>query len=207
MTVLLVDYGMGNLGSAQRALERCGAQVIISDDPGAIAQAGRIVLPGVGAFPAAAAALRARGWDHAICAAVRENKMPLLGICLGMQLLSRESDEFGVTAGLALIDGRVERIVPQDARERVPHVGWNAVHSVGQSRLFAAIPDAADFYFVHSYRFVPAQRESIIATTDFAGETVAAVAQGQVFGVQFHPEKSAWAGLDLLRNFLGIGRG
>jgi imidazole glycerol-phosphate synthase subunit HisH len=203
VTVLVVDYGMGNLASASRSIEECGGKVLVSDTPADIGQADRIVVPGVGAFPLAMQRLREGGWVDALRRAVLVEKLPLLGVCLGMQLLADEGDEVEVTQGLGLIRGRVERIVPSSREERVPHVGWNEVDHRG-GPLFAGIPDDADFYFVHSFRFVPASDESILATVPYAGQTVAAVGNATVMGVQFHPEKSSRVGFQLLRNFLAL---
>lgn len=203
MTVLIVDYGMGNLASASRSIEECGGKVLVSDAPADVRHADRILVPGVGAFPLAMQRLRERGWVEALRGAVLVEKLPLLGVCLGMQLLADEGEEVEVTQGLGLIRGRVERIVPSCAQERVPHVGWNEVdHRDGP--LFAGIPDGADFYFVHSFRFVPADSNSILATVPYAGQTVAAVSNATIMGVQFHPEKSSRVGFQLLRNFLAI---
>ena len=203
MTVLIVDYGMGNIASARRAIEECGGRGLVSDDPADIKVADRILVPGVGAFPHAMGRLRERGWVDALRSAVHNDGLPLLGVCLGMQLLADESDEVAKTQGLGLIPGRIERILPADASERVPHVGWNEVrHRDGA--LFDGIPSGADFYFVHSFRFVPAGDDSILATTPYAGETVSAVGSGRVAGVQFHPEKSSRAGFRLLKNFLAL---
>ena len=203
MTVLIVDYGMGNIASARRAIEECGGRALVSDDPADIKVADRIVLPGVGAFPQAMERLREAGWVDTLRAAVQNDGLPLLGICLGMQLLSDESDEVYKTQGLGLIPGRIERIVSADASERVPHVGWNEVRHRGGA-LFDGIPSGADFYFVHSFRFVPTVETAILATTPYAGETVSAVGSGSVAGVQFHPEKSSRAGFRLLKNFLAL---
>lgn len=202
MTVLIVDYGMGNLASARRALEVCGAKVIVSDNPAFVEEADRIVIPGVGAFPQAMQRLEEGGWVEPIRYAALEDKIPVLGVCLGMQLLADESSEFGSTKGLGLVPGRVERIVPENPTERIPHVGWNEVYPVGSPLLFADIPSGADFYFVHSYRFLPSSKAYVLSTTPYAGETVSAVGNGTVLGVQFHPEKSSHTGLRLLRNFL-----
>ena len=203
MTVLIVDYGMGNIASARRAIEECGGRVLVSEDPADINVADRIVVPGVGAFPQAMARLREGGWVDALRTAVHDDGLPLLGICLGMQLLADEGDEISKTQGLGLIPGRIERIVPTDASERVPHVGWNEVRHPG-GPLFDGIPSGADFYFVHSFRFVPADEDMILATTPYAGETVSAVGAVRVAGVQFHPEKSSRAGFRLLKNFLAL---
>jgi len=203
MTVLIVDYGMGNIASARRAIEECGGRALVSDDPADIKVADRIVVPGVGAFPQAMTRLREAGWVDTLRAAVHNDGLPLLGICLGMQLLADESDEVTKTQGLGLIPGRIERIVSDDSSERVPHVGWNEVrHRDGL--LFDGIPSGADFYFVHSFRFVPASETAILATTPYAGQTVSAVGASRVAGVQFHPEKSSRAGFRLLKNFLAL---
>lgn len=202
MAVLIVDYGMGNIASAQRSLEECGAKVFVSDQPDSIAAADRIVIPGVGAFPKAMERLNAQGWTDAIRYAALSKKIPVLGICLGMQLLADVSLEFTETRGLGLIPGHVEKISPSNNTERVPHVGWNEVNPLGSQPLFASIPAGADFYFVHSYRFIAAEPSHILATTPYCGETLAAVGVGNVVGTQFHPEKSSRAGFQLLRNFL-----
>lgn len=204
MTVLIVDYGMGNLASARRALEECGAAVRVSDEPGDLKDAERVVIPGVGAFSHAMERLRSRGWVEAIRDAALKDGIPVLGVCLGMQLLADEGDEGGESRGLGLVRGRVERLIPAAEGERVPHVGWNAVDPVGTPALLAGIPAATDFYFVHSYRFVPENEADIVATTPYCGRLVSAVGHGRVAGVQFHPEKSSRAGFRLLRNFLAL---
>lgn len=207
MSVLIVDYGMGNISSVRRAFEECGARVTVSDDPSGIDDTDRIVIPGVGAFPRAMQRLNERGWVEGIRRAAREDGVPILGICLGMQLLAEEGTEGERTEGLGLIGGRVERIETQNVGERVPHMGWNTVERKRPSTLFERIPDGSDFYFVHSYRFIATDRQNIIAATPFAGETVAVVGDGHVIGAQFHPEKSSRLGLQLLRNFLVMKAG
>ena len=204
MTVLIVDYGMGNIASAKRSLEECGAKVLVSDNPANIANADRIVIPGVGAFPKAMELLDARGWTEALRHAAQVEKIPVLGICLGMQLLADFGLEFGQTKGLGLIPGHIERIDGCAGCERVPHVGWNEVNQAGDQSLFASIPQGADFYFVHSYRFVAEDTAHVLATTPYCGEVVAAVGRGNIIGTQFHPEKSSRVGFQLLRNFICI---
>lgn len=201
MSVLVVDYGMGNLGSVRRALEECGAQVQVSDDPGDLARASAIVLPGVGAFPDGMRQLRERGWPAALAHAVRDERIPLLGICLGMQLLAERGDEGGATDGLGLIPGHV-RLLPGTDGVRIPHVGWNDVHAARPSPMFQNIPEDSDFYFVHSFHFVPACAAHVAAHTSYGGEVVAALVADNIWGVQFHPEKSSKAGFHLLKNFL-----
>jgi glutamine amidotransferase len=202
MTVLVVDYGMGNLPSVARALEECGADVEVSDDPGSIKRAERLVVPGVGAFADASRNLFDRGWVEPLRRAVLEEHLPLLGICLGMQLLADGGDEGGQAAGLGLIPGRVLHLEASSATERIPHVGWNELYPAKTSRILEGIPEGSDFYFVHSYHFVPAAMDDVLARTPYCGGFVAAVEHDNVVGCQFHPEKSSRIGRRLLRNFL-----
>ena len=200
----LVDYGRGNLGSVRRALEECGAEVVTSDDPAACAEASHIVLPGVGAFADCMAALEKGGWVEALRGASLQDGIPLLGICLGMQLLADRGLEGRVTAGLGLIPGEVVRLEPDGPQARIPHVGWNEAYHGGTHPLFSGIASGTDFYFVHSYHFVPLHAAEAIASTPYCGSFVSAVARGKVCGTQFHPEKSSRAGFQLLRNFLSL---
>lgn len=201
---LIVDYGMGNLGSVRRALEECGSDVVISDDPVDCGRVDHIVLPGVGAFADGMTALKDGGWFDALCTAAQEDKIPLLGICLGMQLLADKGLEGRETAGLGLIPGEVRQLVPNAPETRIPHVGWNEVHHGGVHPLFTGIPTGTDFYFVHSYHFVPGNAVDALASTPYCGSFVSAIARGTVCGTQFHPEKSSRAGFQLLRNFLAL---
>jgi imidazole glycerol-phosphate synthase subunit HisH len=203
MSVVIVDYGMSNLNSIQRALEECGAQNPIAiDNPRELRTADRIVLPGVGAFGDGIEHLKAQGWIEVIREEVLENKIPLLGICLGMQLLASKGFESGQHDGLDLIPGNVKKLEPIGENEKIPHVGWNEVHYNRDNHLFNGIPDGRDFYFVHSYHFVPDDPKDIIGTTPYCGGVVSAVNRGNVFGTQFHPEKSIPSGFDLIKNFL-----
>lgn len=203
MKVAVVNYGMGNLGSVRRALEQLEAQVVIADDPAAAAGADRIILPGVGAFGEGMARLRAAGWVDALRRSVNDG-VPLLGICLGMQMLGSSSIESGESEGLNLIPGRVERLDALGCSLRVPHVGWNDVSFQGAA-LFEGIPQSTDFYFVHGYALDPADKADVCATTNYGVPLAAAVQKGRVFGTQFHPEKSSRAGRQILKNFLTIG--
>ena len=203
--VAIVDYGMCNLDSVRRAFEEVGARAFVTDDPVGLERADRIVLPGVGAFPDAMRNLTARGLDGALTKQVLEGGAPFLGVCLGMQLLAAIGHEVATTEGLGWIDAEVRRLTPspaeQPARERVPHIGWNEVDVPGDSRLFAGIPPRADFYFVHSFHVVCRDATDVLATTPYCGGFVSAIARGNVFATQFHPEKSQQHGLRLLRNF------
>ena len=154
MSVLVVDYGMGNLASARRALEKCGARVVVSDDPASIADATRVVIPGVGAFAQAMALLNERGWVTALRDDAVGKGIPVLGVCLGMQLLADFGTEGGDTPGLGLVPGRVVKLTATMESERVPHVGWNEVYPRNECPLFSGIPSGSDFYFVHSYHFL-----------------------------------------------------
>jgi imidazole glycerol-phosphate synthase subunit HisH len=201
MTVLVVDYGVGNLHSVSRALENLGCSVNVSANPDDIRSAERIVLPGVGSFAEAMAKLNERGWVEPIRHAVRNEEIPILGICLGMQLLGDRGFEVREVEGLGLIPGKVVRLEPRDPSERIPHVGWNDV-THADDPLFSAVPQNADFYFVHSYRIVLEDDGDCIGRSDYCGGFPAAIRRKNTFGVQFHPEKSSHAGIRLLRNFV-----
>jgi imidazole glycerol-phosphate synthase subunit HisH len=200
--VAIVDYGMCNLDSVRRAFEEVGAKPYVTDDPSELAQADRIVLPGVGAFPDAMANLRNRGLDDALTKHVVDDGTPFLGVCLGMQLLARSGTEVAPTDGLGWIDADVVRLRPDATDVRIPHIGWNEVDALPDSPLFAGIPPCADFYFVHSFHMVCTDPADVLATTPYCGGFVSAVTDHNVYAVQFHPEKSQHHGLRLLRNFL-----
>ncbi|HHM04837.1 MAG TPA: imidazole glycerol phosphate synthase subunit HisH [Gammaproteobacteria bacterium] len=207
-TIAVVDYGMGNLHSVAKALERVGqgAPVRVTYDPQEIAKAARVVFPGVGAMKDCVDELRRLELDAVLkeCAATR----PFLGICVGMQALFDWSEENGGSAGLGILAGRVRRFQPGPAghdggeRIKVPHMGWNAVHQTRPHPLWEGIAQDTRFYFVHSYYCEPAAPESVAGTTVYGQSFVAAVARGKLFAVQFHPEKSQHAGLALLANFV-----
>jgi len=202
MKVAVIDYGVGNLASVRRALEDVGADSFLAAHPAALHDANRVVLPGVGAFSECMNRLVDGGWVEALNESVVARGKPLLGICLGMQLLASTGEEGGAASGLGLVPGRVLRLEDVGCALRVPHVGWNDVSHRPDSVLFGGIPDAADFYFVHSYAFLPDREESAVATVNYGAQVVAAVESGNVFGCQFHPEKSSKAGRRLLRNFV-----
>jgi len=204
--VALIDYGSGNLRSAEKALARIAdgaAEIVLTADPDVIARADRLVLPGVGAFAACMAGLRARaGVIEAMEEAVRRRGAPFLGICVGMQLLASRGLEFGETPGLGWIPGEVRQLAPADPACKVPHMGWNALEGVADHPLFAPFRNGEAVYFTHSFAFFPEDERDVTAWADHGGRFPAAVARGNVAGVQFHPEKSQKPGLALLARFL-----
>lgn len=198
--VLIIDYGVGNHESVANALRRLGVAFAVSSDPGAIAAAPRYILPGVGAFSEAMRNLEARGLIEPLRREVVEGKKPLLGICLGMQVLAEDSTEGGMHKGLGWVPGHVVKLEP-DGGARVPHVGWSELAVSAKEPLFSRVPAGSHFYFDHSYHFVAAP-EQVAATCEYGGAIVAAIQHGNIFGVQFHPEKSHLAGLRLIKGFL-----
>jgi glutamine amidotransferase len=198
--IALVDYGAGNLHSVANALKAAGAEgVNVTSDPMVVRAADRIVLPGVGSFKACAEGLRAIvGMEEALGERVRVGAAPFLGICVGMQLLADTGVEHGGTPGLGWIAGEVRAIERTDPGIKVPHMGWNDVELTPH----AALVEAGEAYFLHSYHFVPADPHRVAAMTDHGGGLVAAVAKDTIVGVQFHPEKSQGYGLELLARFL-----
>ena len=201
--VAIIDLGVNNLTSIRRRVEDAGATSIeILKEPAELERFTHIVLPGVGAFAVAMQVMHERGWPPALRAVCgSEDGTPLLGICLGMQLLGDGSEEGEPVPGLGLVPGETVRIVPE-AAERVPHVGWNEVVPTDEARLFRAVPARSDFYFVHSYVFRPLDPGSVAGTTPYGGQFVSALQRSNVYGLQFHPEKSSLAGLHVLKNFL-----
>lgn len=201
MKVGIVSYGMGNLGSVRRAFEDLGAAVTLAEHPAALFEVERIVLPGVGAFGECMTRLRGAGFVDPLQRLVQEGR-PLLGICVGMQMLAEVGEEYGDHEGLGVIGGRVRRLDALGCTLRLPHVGWNELSFDAADPLFAHLPQRSDAYFVHSFAFDPGSTRGVTARTDYSVPVVAAVRQGNVFGTQFHPEKSSKAGRQLLRNFL-----
>ncbi|MFN8706660.1 MAG: imidazole glycerol phosphate synthase subunit HisH [Planctomyces sp.] len=206
LKTVIIDYGMGNLRSVQKAFEKLGEPAVISGKPGDIERADRVVLPGVGAFRDAADALKRQD----LAAAVKDYLLadrPFLGICLGMQLLMEVSYEDGEHEGLGIIPGDVRRFeLPLEFK--IPHMGWNQVHLAADADPLAArvVPCGGWFYFVHSYHVIPDDRSWVGATTDYGGNFVSVVARGNVMATQFHPEKSQSAGLQLLSQFLTMSQ-
>ena len=201
--VAIIDYGVGNLRSVEKAFGAMNCAAVVSSDAGVLRAAQRLVLPGVGAFGACMKALCERGFDEV----VRERTAvgtPLLGVCVGMQMLFESSDEFGHTEGLGMLRGRVRRFGKELL---VPQTGWNQVSQRGSHPLLAGIEEGAFFYFVHSYYCEPGEREVVRGETEYGAAYASVVARGAVCGVQFHPEKSQAAGLRLLRNFTTLETG
>ena len=203
MKTVIIDYAMGNLGSVRRAFEECGAQnVCVADEPEAIKDADRLVLPGVGAFAQGMFHLKEGGWIKPLQEALFERQIPFLGICLGMQLLADWGNEGGKIQGLGVISGEVKKLEPHKPSERIPHVGWNEVVQTKKNKIFGGILDRTDFYFVHSYHFLPKDVDVILGETPYGGGFASAIGKEHVFGIQFHPEKSQKPGFQLIQNFL-----
>ena len=201
-TITVIDYGMGNLWSVLSALRYLGSEAALSGDPAEIACADALVLPGVGSFRKAMETLRRTGIDQAILGAVHKGTK-ILGICLGMHLMGARGSEHGDTLGLGLIPNPVDIFTAQELGTRkLPHVGFNQVQIAQPASLFTGLPDAADFYFVHSYRFLPHGLGGLASTCTYGTKFLAAYEKDNIFATQFHPEKSQTNGLMLLQNFL-----
>ena len=209
--VTIIDYGAGNLHSAAKAFERMasglgGIDTVVTADPELVRTADRIMLPGVGAFADCKAGLDAvPGMVDVLEERVIRGGVPFLGVCVGMQLMASEGREKVVTPGLGWIPGAVERIRPSDPALKIPHMGWNTISITKPHPLFAGIPDGPDglhAYFVHSYHLVTESPDTLLATTDYGGQVTACVGRDNMFGTQFHPEKSQALGLQLIENFL-----
>ncbi len=206
--IAVVDYGVGNLRSVYKALEAAGAPAQVVTAPAELAGAAAVVLPGVGAFGDAAANLRAAGFEQPLLHTVAAGT-PLLGICVGMQLLFDESEEMGRHAGLGIVPGRVLRFAnglsgPDGRPLKVPQIGWNQLNHTGADPLLAGVADGAYAYFVHSYYCAPDDAGDTLATPAFGSPYASVVRRGRVWGIQCHPEKSQAVGLRILRNFVSI---
>ena len=202
---VIVDYGLCNIDSVARAVEECGADVVVTSDPAELERGNHLILPGVGAFGDAMSQLEARGLVEPLRELAGKRGIPFLGICLGMQLMGTRGEEGGERAGLGLVAGTVTRLVPTQTDPRVPHIGWNEVHHAKPSPLVDGIPSGKDFYFVHSYHFANDRDDSVVARTPYCGQFTSVIQGGPaMFGVQFHPEKSQRVGRKLLENFMAM---
>jgi imidazole glycerol-phosphate synthase subunit HisH len=202
MKVAIVNYGMGNLASVSRAIETIGHEPIVAQHPEELRRASHIILPGVGAFAEGMDRLSQSGWISELQRQVQESGRPLLGICLGMQFLADRGHEGGKRTGLGFVPGEIVHLAELGCKERVPHVGWNELAIRRPDPLFTTIADHTDYYFVHSYAFRPEAPEDSLGTVPYGCDIPAVVRRGNVWGTQFHPEKSSKAGLQLLRNFV-----
>jgi glutamine amidotransferase len=202
--IAIIDYGMGNLRSVQKGFERVGCEAVVTADPRVVLEADRIVLPGVGAFPDCMRNLEEGGFIEPLLRVIREGR-PFLGICLGLQLLLTESDEFGTHKGLDVIPGRVVRFPDgmEEAGEKlkIPHMGWNQIAIGRRPPLFEGIEEQANFYFVHSFYVVPEDSGVVATTTTYGMEFCSAIWKDNIIATQFHPEKSQEKGLRILKNF------
>jgi glutamine amidotransferase len=207
MKVAVIDYGLGNIGSVSRSLELLNTDVFIATTPQSLNSASAVILPGVGSFAEGMRNLISEGWPEAIHKYVVSDGRPMLGICLGMQLLASSGDEGGaVVDGLGLIPGNVMRLDALGCREHVPHVGWNDTYPENISPLFSGVVAGTDFYYVHSYTLTVESKSQIIGVAKHGIQFVAAVQSDNIYGTQFHPEKSGHAGIQVLRNFLATSQ-
>ena len=197
--IAILDYGMGNLRSVAKALEHVGAEPVLTSDHARVREAGAVVLPGVGAMPKAMERVRSLALDRLLRERV-EAGVPVIGLCMGMQLLFEATSELGGAEGIGLLRGRVERL----EAPKVPQIGWNEVHWRRPSALTAGLPDPCAFYHANSYAPRPADEDVVLGTADYGGEFVSVVEQPPVYGLQSHPEKSGPDGLRLLRNFIAL---
>lgn len=203
MKTLIIDYGMGNLASVKRSLEECGAKTFISDNPKDIADASHILLPGVGSFKQAMDNLNTQGWSDEIKNNLEKWEIPFLGICLGMQLLCTNSEEHGKSEGLNLIPGSIKKFeLPKELH--IPHVGWNELYVQNACPLLNDVKDGTDFYFVHSYHAICDDKSYVGGTTPYGIDVETVIGKGNIWGTQFHPEKSASSGFQILKNFLDM---
>ena len=210
MRVAIIDYGSGNLCSAAKAFERAAAEsgiaaaIAVTSEPDEVAAADRVVLPGVGAFADCRRGLAAvPGLEDAVTEAVIGRSRPFLGICVGMQLMASRGREFETVEGLGWIEGEVVPIKPDDPELRIPHMGWNELEPRAAHPVLEGLPAGTHTYYVHSYELRPASARDLIATAQYGGAITAAIGRDNLFGTQFHPEKSQAAGLRLIANFLG----
>lgn len=210
MKIGIIKYGLGNIASVFHSLKTAGSTPLVIENPSEIKFVDKIILPGVGNFTRSKKILDMNGWTEEILNATQNLEKPILGICLGMQLLAEWgyegllADEDSRTSGLGLIKGDVVKLTKLGCEERIPHMGWNTVKWNVCSPLLEGIPNNSDFYFVHSYAFVPKKTSEIVATSDYSISITAVVNKNNIWGTQFHPEKSSKAGLKIMENFSNI---
>ena len=200
--IAIIDYDAGNIKSVEKALQKLGAEVVITKNPQVILNADKVILPGVGAFGDAMANLKKYKLDEVIRQVV-EKGTPFLGICLGLQLLFERSDETPGVEGLGILKGEILRI-PEKDELKIPHMGWNSLHLQNEGRLFKGLKEQSYVYFVHSYYLKAEEEEIVKATTDYSVNIHASVEKDNVFACQFHPEKSSEVGLEILKNFVEL---
>lgn len=209
LSIAVIDYGIGNMTSMVNALTAIGAVAVPTRDAARIAASDALVLPGVGAFKQGMDNLRKFNLLDAVNGHINKGK-PFLGVCLGMQLLLDESEEFGITQGLGIIKGRVRKLeLEENSREKLPHIGWNSIRQPWPGRwngtIFETVPEQSDFYFVHSFAAEPENHDLVLSVTDFGGhQFCSALKTGSIYGCQFHPEKSGPVGLAILRDFVAM---
>lgn len=202
--IAIIDYDAGNIKSVEKAIQFLGEEVMITRDQHVILEADGVILPGVGSFGDAMNRIRGYGLEEVIREVVRQ-RIPFLGICLGLQLMFESSEESPGVKGLELLPGKIVRI-PEGEQRKVPHIGWNSLCFPKESRLFQGIPKDSYVYFVHSYYLQAGEMEDVAATTEYGAEIHAAVERDRIFACQFHPEKSSEIGLKILQNFLNVCR-
>jgi len=199
--IAIIDYGMGNLRSVQKGFERMGREAVVTRDPRTILDAGKVVLPGVGAFPDCMRNLEEYGLIDSVQKSIASGK-PFLGICLGLQLLFTESEEFGISKGLDIIKGRVIRFKGAEFKDlKIPHMGWNSASIKRRPPAMVDVPDNSYFYFVHSFHVVPEDKDVIATTTNYGIDFISSIWKDNIFAAQFHPEKSQALGLSILKRF------
>jgi len=204
MIIGIIDYGMGNILSVKNAIEYLGYNAEIVDNPNLISKYDKLVLPGVGAFKVCIDNLYKTNFVKALNQQVLIEKKPILGICLGMQVMAKEGSEGGKFNGLGWFDAKVVKIIPNDKKIKVPNIGWNSICFEGSNKLFYGLPDLTEVYFVHSYHVECVNKMDVIATSNHGQTITAAINRENIYGTQFHPEKSQDLGLMILENFLKI---
>ncbi len=200
--IAIIDYGMGNLRSVENACKKLGYEVKIVSVPSELSRFDKLILPGVGSFKKAMKMLNDNNWIKIIKFEVIDKKKPILGICLGMQLFASESEEFGISKGLGIIKGKIKFLKNLNCKKKIPHIGWNSIIIKESHPFLKEVENNTDFYFVNSYVFLPEDKKFIMANTKYDVEFCSIIAKENIFGVQFHPEKSSKAGRKLLENFL-----